>query len=136
MRVEFEYLPVETDEGTTFRPLIPVTIECGERVRTLYFLLDSGADFSVLNFEAAKDLGLSISAGRKRKVKGILQHSVDCVENKVRLVVAGLPEAFDGSLYASKDLQPVHNLLGRDFFEKFVVCFDQKARKISLDDRR
>ena len=137
MKASFDYMPIETDEGTTYRPVIPVKVEYRGVSRVIYFLLDSGADFSVLTFEAAKSMGMEFDSGNKRKAKGVLQHSVDCVQNKVKLSILPFwPDSFESSLYASRELKPIHNLLGRDFFEKFTICFFQKSRKLCLEKNR
>ncbi|MFH1200581.1 MAG: retropepsin-like aspartic protease [Candidatus Micrarchaeota archaeon] len=136
MRREFQFKPVETDSGTIFRPLITVTVECAGKSRFVEFLVDSGADFSLLGAEFAAQLGMDLSEGRKREVRGVQGHKIVCVEKKVLLTVPGFGNPFESSVIVGHDLRPIHNLLGRDnFFHHYRVGFDQKERKLVLDDR-
>ena len=137
MKITLDYIPVETSSGTIYRPGIFVTVFYGERKRVYEFIIDSGADYSLIQKEHALELGMDFETGKKKTIKGICRHGMDCVEKKVQLSVAGFDEPFESSVYVSKDIHLTTNLLGRDnFFEHYLVGFDQKGKKISLDDRR
>ncbi len=136
MRNEFPFLPAETDEGTVFRPIIRVRVEYLGKVMFLLFLIDSGSDISLLGTDVAKELGMNFDEGRKKEVRGIHGHKIQCVEKKVLLSVPGFDAPFESALYIARELKLPHNLLGRDnFFNQFRVGFDQKERKLFLDDR-
>ncbi len=130
-------MPVETPNGTIYRPIIVVRLECEKRVRNFEFLLDSGADYSLLSKDCAEELGMDFDSGKKREVKGIAHSAISCVEQKVSMAVPGFDAPFESTVLISRDLKLLHNLLGRDnFFIKYRVGIDQKERKILLDDRK
>ena len=79
---------------------------------------------------------MPLAGGDQRRVHGIHNSAITCCKRPVRLAVAGFEQPFDSYVFVSSELQPLYNLLGRDnFFVKFRVGFDQKDRKLILDDR-
>lgn len=106
-------------------------------MRVADFLVDSGADFSLLSREYAKELGMDFSDGEKRVVKGICRHhGVECVKKKILLYIPEFDKPFESTIYVCEDLQLVHNLLGRDnLFIQYRVGFDQKEKTLLLEDR-
>ncbi len=130
-------MPVELPNGTVYRPVIVVQLEYDKNVRNFEFLLDSGADFSLLSRECAEELGMDFDSGTKHEIKGIAHSAIRCVEKKVSMAVPGFDAPFESMVLVSRDLRLVHNLLGRDnFFIKYCVGIDQKERKIMLSDRK
>lgn len=137
MKIELPFLPQETHLGTIYRPVIVVGVKYLDKLVTIPFLVDSGADFSLLSREYAGAFDMPLVGGSKREVRGIHGHAVDCFERKVYLSIPGFEDAFESTVHVSNDLRLVHNLIGRDnFFVQFKVGFDQKEKKLFLDDRK
>ena len=137
MKKVLDFMPVETPSGTVYRPIIVVRLEHETRVRNFEFLLDSGADYSLLSKECAEELGMDFDTGKKREVKGISHSAIHCVEKKVSMTVPGFDAPFESMVLVSRELRLLHNLLGRDnFFIKYRIGLDQKEKKLVLDDRK
>lgn len=61
----FPFTGFETETGRTFRPLLHVRIRGPWGTVKLAMLLDSGADCSLIGFDAARSLGLKMSKARR-----------------------------------------------------------------------
>ena len=131
------HIAVKTAAGTVYRPLVYAEIEFNGKSRVFQFLVDSGADFSLLNRNCATEMGMDFNDGPVKRVSGVGQRSVKVVEKHVKLSIPAFNSSFDTKIFGSNDLNMVHNLLGRDnFFDQYLVGFDQRARKVLLNDRR
>lgn len=135
MRKSFEFIPVQTDRGTVLRPLLEVGVDYRGESQRHDFLVDSGADYSLMGKDSAGLLGMELEGGPKHDVYGILGKVV-CFGRKVSLAVPGFDShPFESTVYVSPRLK--HNLLGRDnFFLHFRVGFDLKEKTLILDDRK
>ncbi len=134
MKKSFDFTRVNTIGGEVFRPILAASVEYEGRKRPFNFVVDSGADFTLLSRDCAVELGMSFD-GFRRDVHGICGQAPS-FQKKVRLTTSGFEEKpFDATVYACRELK--HNLLGRDnFFHQYLVGFDGRERKLYLDDRR
>lgn len=134
MKVQFDFVPEQTTYGTVHRPVLLLKIRYKTTERVFDFLIDSGADFSLLKPECAKELGLDFESGKKRTIKGICGHGIDCLEKQATFTLTGFDAPFESKVFVSKQLNLTHNLLGRDnFFEHYRVGIDQKQKKIIIE---
>ena len=112
-------------------PLIPFEVSSGERDYRNIGLIDSGARLSLFRKDSARELGLRIEEGSPimlRGVMGLLQAYV----HRLTVKVAG--QEFLCDLCFSEEYTGNLNILGRkDFFEKFVISFDEKNHKFFLE---
>ncbi len=122
--------PFEFREG-----LLWVRVQVPESTHVLNFLLDSGAQVSVVNLETAKELGLAL--GRHAEVRGV-EVTADAFWTAVRSAKASevdLPNqllALDlGKLSRSCSCR-VDGLIGADFFLGRVVQLDFDKSKVRL----
>ena len=133
MTLSFSYKSVKRPDGTEVKiPSIPVLFSGKEKFETLA-LLDSGADISAMSKGVAEILGLDLS-GEKEFAYGI-GGKVDAVESKVNITIEKGHEKYNFVIPVKVILGdydfPI--LLGRaDFFDKFVICFDETQQKVSL----
>ena len=125
----FPFIPIKIGVDTILRPLIECTLEYKGKTIKVYLLVDSGADFSMLRREVARDgLGIDLAslpvAGTTGGVGGetkvaFLEMNVSFNMGKKKYEQR-IP--FQVSLDESTDLPEC--LLGRiPFFYDFRICF-------------
>jgi len=122
--------PFEYREG-----LIWVQVQVTETPEPLWFLLDSGAEVSVLNLATARRLGLAL--GERVKVSSVQTTMTGYWPQKLSATASGvrLPSDFlalDLSKLSAACTQSVDGLIGADFFKARIVQIDFGARKIRL----
>jgi hypothetical protein len=125
-------IPFEYCEG-----LLWVQVQVPQSARPLNFILDTGADVSVINAGTAKALGLKI--GSRINVQGV--HAAMTGHWPARLTAkAGdliLPSkylALDLSKLAQSCGRPLDGLLGADFIRGRLVQIDFASRQIRFPD--
>lgn len=115
--------------------LLWVKVQVPESARVLNFLLDSGAEASVVNLETAKELGLAL--GRRAEVRGV-GVSMDAYWTGTRSAKAGkvaLPNrllALDLGKLSHSCKCRVDGLIGADFFRDKAVQIDFREAKVRL----
>lgn len=122
--------PVEFREG-----LLWVKVKVPESARLLNFLLDTGAEASVMNLQTARELGLSL--GRRVGVRGV-GVSTDAYWTGTQSATANgveLPDQFLaldlGKLSGSCDRR-VDGLVGADFFRGKSVQINFRESEVRL----
>lgn len=103
----------------------------------LHFLLDSGAEASVLDAGAARGLGLKL--GRPQPVQGVLSQATAYRVDRFDARVGGisLPKsllALDLRAVGASCHQSIDGLVGADFFRGRIVQIDFSAGRIRLLD--
>ena len=122
--------PFEFREG-----LLWVKVQVPESKTPLNFLLDSGAEASVVNLRTAKELGLPI--GQKAAVRGV-GVSMDAVWTKTRSAKAAEVElptrllGLDLDKLSHSCERRVDGLIGADFFRHRCVQIDFRESKVRL----
>jgi hypothetical protein len=116
-----------------FYPIIPVgLITEKETVRT-EALVDSGANISIFHSEFCKELGLKLESGEKKIFQGIGGKITGFIHN-VKLNVN--EHVFLCKIAFSNEMITGLNIIGREnFFEKFIVTFDDVKKEIELKTR-
>jgi hypothetical protein len=129
--------PVTSEMPFDFREgLIWLKVSVKESAKPLNMLLDSGANFSVINLPTARKLGLKI--GDRVEVDGVdavttgywpqhLSASPHTVKLPGDFLAVDLSELSKGSECV------IDGLLGADFFAEHVVRIDFARRKIQVD---
>jgi len=124
--IKYPYIDVWGEEPSgkhIKRPMIPIEIIGPEKNLPFLAIIDSGADRSLFNLEIAKEIGLDLSAGKKREVIGITgkgEETVLDVEIRIKdLGVYKIPIGFIDSKY-------VPALLGEEgFFDLNKIKFEK-----------
>lgn len=124
--------PFEYREG-----LIWVQVKIAESREPLRFLLDSGAEVSVVHLDTAKRLGMQL--GEQVKVSSVQTAMTGYWPQKLSATASGvtLPSDFlalDLSKLNAACTQSVDGLIGKDFFNGRIVQIDFVALKIRLLD--
>ncbi len=126
--IEFSYVRLRK----FWYPIVPIVLFHDTHKLVTRGLVDSGANFSVFNARVAKALGIDLRTGEKIELHGLGRavgyvHQISMALNKFR---------FDARVVFSDELTVSLNILGRsDFFQPFLVTFDEQARKIRLEPR-
>lgn len=122
-------LPYLKREGKSY-PIIPVLLINKDKFILTEALLDSGANTSVFHAEIAEQLGIEFKAGKKIYLGGIggrilaYLHPVSIKINEIRFVC---------KIAFTEEMPVSLNILGREnFFEKFLISFDEIKKEITL----
>lgn len=121
-------IPFEFSDG-----LLWLRVEAPQAGRTLNFLLDTGAERSVLNAATAKELGLA--GARKISVQGVEAETtgewpVRCAAKAGNLALPAEYLALDLSQLARSCDRPLDGLLGADFLRGKVMKIDFAAGQL------
>ena len=112
-------------------PIIPVTVTIEPYDITTDALLDSGANISVFRQEIAECLGLQIESGEEILLHGLGGRVIGYI-HEVTFSIEQI--SFPCKVVFSSELTVGINILGRqDFFEKFMVTFDEKNKEATLE---
>jgi hypothetical protein len=106
----------------------------------LWFLLDSGSSFMLIDKGKAKALGLSLKGGRSVQGAGAGKVQIDYVQDKLVLQLQSLETS--GYQFSAVGLQSVSDnighkeegLLGYDFFKTFIVTVNYDAKTVTITD--
>lgn len=122
--------PFEYREG-----LLWVQVRIAERQEPLWFLLDTGAEVSVINLDTAKRLGQTLGPkvsvrGVHTSMRGYWPQTLCATANDVMLPSSFL--ALDLSKLSRACERSVDGLIGADFFRDRIVQIDFAAQKVRL----
>tara|TARA_R110002096_G_scaffold42144_21_gene113816 strand:- start:4108 stop:4944 length:837 start_codon:yes stop_codon:yes gene_type:complete len=122
--------PIQSRSGLVW---VNVTSDSGKRPLT--FIVDTGAEETVLNLQTAETLGLSL--GRKETVRGVggLVQGYRSQSHGLRCAGVSLRKSFltlDLSAASRKAGRKVDGLLGADYFHGRVVQIDYRARQLRV----
>lgn len=124
----FPYQYKQIEFGKVFNPYIPIPVKARWGWQNLWFLVDSGADTTMLTLSLANQLGLNINKNKKSRLFGIGEKSVNAYPGKIDL-------KFEESVISVRcyfvDTEDTTLLLGRlDIFDKFNISFDSTNQKV------
>lgn len=126
----FPYQYKQIDYGKIINPLTYIPIKASWGWQPLWFLLDSGADTTLLTVSLGRSLGLDFDITKKTQLFGIGEKSVSAYQGKVTLRLGR--EVLDVRCYFI-DAKESTLLLGRlDVFDRFNILFNTEKRKIIL----
>ncbi len=135
MAITFRYKEFNRPDGhPCVGPYIPLTIKGRNESIDMMFLLDSGADYTVIPVELAELIGVDLS-GSREQTSGV----GGTIYTKKSSMMVGIRNAHER--YNIK--VPIHVILKRDskvppllgrekFFDEFQITFNQKDRKVIL----
>lgn len=117
-------------KGAQHFPVADITLAGATRSLTVTALVDSGASLSVFRAEILAYLGIPLAKGTRLYLEGIggrilgYRHQLSAQVGNKRFVLA---------VVFSEELSVSFNLLGRDnFFQQFLVSFDERGRTLRL----
>ncbi len=128
--ITFPLEEIQTAFGRISIPRIPIEVRTVFGYQTYHFLLDTGADFTMVPRLMAADLGIDLSRCRRLRSLGIEGRAVMVYLSTMRIKLARWE--FDlKCLISEKDSTPF--ILGRmDIFNRFSIFFDNRHKQIVL----
>lgn len=119
--------------GDNVYPIVEVVLEKDKRKIKVDALIDSGATISVFQGSIGEYLGVQIESGQRRIFQGVSGKIVGYI-HEVNLQIDNVK--FLCKIAFSSELATTLNILGRDnFFEKFLIIFDELNKRLKLDVR-
>jgi len=132
--IEFPFEVVRAPRGRLLRPKAVVRSFGPSRSLTVDFLIDSGADATVVTWQVGQYLGWAVAPSENPYPLGGISGSLPCYRRRVDMDIGGI--RFPGTvMWALSDDLP--NLLGReDVFDHFDIEFRQRERRIRFHPNR
>lgn len=129
MKLKFPYILLKD----RFYPVIPIGLIRGKETVRTEALVDSGANISIFHGEFCGELGLKLEDGEKRTFQGIGGKITGYVHT---IQVNANEHVFPCRIAFSNEMITGLNIIGReDFFDKFIVTFDDVKRELELRTR-
>ncbi len=114
--------------------MINVVLINGTKSRMQKALIDSGADYTLINASIAEDLGIDLKSCLVDKTLGIENRPIDTYYYDLELAIPNLDQSNLIVKTGFVKSSSVGILLGqRDFFDKFVICFNKKKNYFEID---
>jgi predicted aspartyl protease len=130
--IDFPLLWRQTAFGVVSDPKIPVTIPTLAGARSYYFLVDTGADFSLAPRSVAIDVGLDWNRLPHAAITGVEQGTLQARLGQMPLRIRGIDLSVRCLFLGMPNTDFI---LGRaDFLDRFVLTIDQPRRRIILDE--
>jgi predicted aspartyl protease len=130
--IEFPLRQKRTPFGLVSDPKIPVHVRFPQGDRRYYFLLDTGADFSIAPRRLAHQLGMEWAELRASQVIGVEQRGVHARLGLLPIRVGQLD--FTVRCFFVDALRTPFVLGRADFLDHLILHIDPSARRIILDD--
>lgn len=133
MSVEYKYKKREIPGSKNYRPYADVGLKVGNKIEIYQFLIDSGADTTVINYQLGELLGFSV----KRNEKPIQIIGIGGLTNgyirPLELGIAGKKINLNVCWIHSTR---VPLLLGQDVFDHFKITFIKSENKIIFESKK
>ena len=130
MRVDFPLNQKRTRLGLIPEPVIPISVLTKYGYQKFDFLVDTGADCTIMPASVAYDLDINISELPKIHFCGIEGGRVAAYITKITVKITNTPIEITCALSTNKQ-SPF--ILGRkDIFSKFNIAFDNKKKLIKF----
>lgn len=124
----FPYRYKRIEQGILFNPLVSIPVKTRLGWQPLWFLVDSGADTTMLTTSLADQLGLSYDSDKKTSLYGIGEHRLNAFLGVIRMRFGRDEVRVRVHFIQAKDTTL---LLGRlDVFERYTVCFDYQRQRV------
>ncbi len=124
----FPYQYIEIEEGKILNPLLKIPIKASFGWQDLWFLLDSGADITMLTTSLADQLGLSYDRKKSTILHGIGENTIKAYPGRIALKLGG-KEILVRVYFSSENESTL--LLGRlDIFSTFDIIFQTSIQHI------
>jgi hypothetical protein len=141
--MKFKYLKLALTEPSPFfgpvllKPIIPIELICEGRRFRYGALIDSGADFCMLDGAVGEYIGIDVRAGERFEFGGV-EESVgsEAFFHTIRMNVGGYE--FSAKVGFSYNIAN-HGfaILGqKGFFDVFIVSFDWRKEEIALKPQK
>ena len=128
--MNFPLLEKKTDLGKISNPKIPVFLKTRFGFKSFPFLLDTGADFTMLPASFAEVIGLKLDCLPKTHSYGIEGRGITVFVAKILLKLGKIP--FEATAFLSTN-ESTPLILGRQgLFDRFNIRFDNRRKVIRI----
>jgi predicted aspartyl protease len=128
---EFPLDEIETPYGRVVDPTVVLQLKTPDGYRTFNFVVDSGADYTVLPGSFAEELGVDLTEAPRMDLCGVAGIDVPARLADITFRI-GDSDVTVPCLFSSNQDTPY--LLGRmGFFSRFNVLFDNRRKMIVLE---
>ena len=128
MSIEFPLTPFRTKYGVLDRPVVAGFLKSGKRWKRYRFILDSGAEFTMLPRRVARSMGVDLDEFSRLTVEGIEGGGLRGILAPVPIRIAD-EQMTVRCFFAERDDSPF--LLGRaDVFDQFNILFDARRKRV------
>jgi len=135
MQIEFPFIK-QAAVVTEFisKPFAEITLVVDKNEITEWFLIDSGADISLVKLKLGDLLGFKIKEGEEvRQLSGIGTSTIPYVLRKIKMRIG--EKEFEARIAWSL-IEDVPLVLGRiDVFDKFDITFKEREGKVIFTDK-
>ena len=126
--IEFSCRYKESLYGRIPDPYITISVSTGYGWRNLDFLVDSGADVSMVPKSIAELVGLDLKKARKHRTYGVEGKGLLVYEGSLAIKI-GTHQIKIPCLFSSQEKTPL--LLGRTgLFNRFTIVFENRTKNI------
>lgn len=140
MPLKFPYKKFPQDPNEAFpdhrqaqRPVIPITVKCGDKEIDYLALIDSGADFCIFHGEIGQLLGIDIQSGKKLEFFGVTGEKESAYFHEITINIAGRDKhCYCGFSELNNSKLPYGILGQKGFFDMFKITMDYKKNRIEL----
>ena len=130
MSIEFPLVNKRTNLGIVPDSLIPAELLTKFGYQTLQFVLDTGADFTMLPRHMADIIGIDLTTCSQSVSYGIEGEGIKVYMSKIQIKI-GQVELKVRCLFSEKETTPY--ILGRaDIFSILNITFNNRSKKIKL----
>lgn len=130
MRSDFPLNVKHSQLGTIPEPIIPVSVRTLQGYQTFDFLVDTGADCTIMPASVAPDIGIELSTLPKIRFSGIEGGSVSASIAKITVMITTKPIDITCA-FSSNERCPF--ILGRkDLFSRYDIVFDNRRKVVSF----
>lgn len=126
--IDFHFEEVHTPRGPLFRPKAIGIFHGPDNSVSVEFLVDSGADTTIVPWQVGQFLGWSIGASDTPYIMSGVSGNMTCYERHINIQI-GMIRFECTAMWALSDDVP--NLLGRqDVFDHYNIEFRQRDKKV------
>src|SRR3990167_6645004 len=128
LSVEFPLSPIRGKKGIVPEPIVPLAVKSAKAERIYDFLVDSGADATLLPRSLADDLGINLKRCPWSVTQGVEGKGIKIYNTFLKLKIGQWEDRIHCA-FASHDHIPP--LLGRlDVFSLYTIIFEAKRKSI------
>lgn len=114
--------------------MINVKLINGSRSRTQKAIIDTGADYILINSSIAKDLGINYKSGTKWTTTGIENKPIDTYFHELEIEIPNLERSLFKTKVGFINSNSVGILLGQNgFFDHFQIKFERYASCFEIE---
>jgi hypothetical protein len=127
----YPYLRLPGSPDPTTRPYIPIQLSYqNKRTPAIYFLVDSGADYTYADYHIALWLGVDLARAKRTTSYTANNQSFISYSSPINIILGN--NAMELPVLFTKQFSGVGVLGQEGFFDRFSITFERYKRKITV----